>query len=138
MPRDAEAFRNWAWFLATCPDANYRDGPRAVRSARRSLELDAMDSFGILDALAAARAEAGDYTQAVACQKKVNASAPDRAWAVLRSRLDLYQSDRPFHQRLHERSRTISQRWRFSLAALHGGRATFDRRVAGVPTKPGG
>jgi hypothetical protein len=38
-PRMALAFNNLAWLLATCPDESLRDAGRAVRFARRALEL---------------------------------------------------------------------------------------------------
>jgi len=38
-PYYAEAYNNLAWILATCPDARYRDGTEAVRSARRGCRL---------------------------------------------------------------------------------------------------
>lgn len=59
------AINNLAWFLATCPDASVRDGKRAVE-----LLTPAMDqSAQMLDTLAAAWAENGDFERATEYQR---------------------------------------------------------------------
>jgi Flp pilus assembly protein TadD len=64
-PNDSEAYRARAWIWATCPDANHRDGQRAVRSARTACELSGWKDARCLGTLAAAYAEPGDYDSAV-------------------------------------------------------------------------
>jgi tetratricopeptide (TPR) repeat protein len=56
------------WFLATCPDASYRDGKRAVELGR-PLAAIAPYTLSFL-ALAAAYAEVGDFAEAVRWQTK--------------------------------------------------------------------
>src|SRR5262249_50583660 len=53
---DPECFNSLAWFLATCPDANIRDGPRAVALAKNAAELTGFRNPVLLDTLAAAHA----------------------------------------------------------------------------------
>jgi len=51
-----------SWVLSTSKDASLRDGPRALRIAR---ELQHIDHPGMLDLLASALAETGDFEAAV-------------------------------------------------------------------------
>src|SRR5262249_61888381 len=75
-PRDAAAYNGRAWLWATCPDAKYRDGERAVESATTACELSRWNDPNQLDALAAADAEAGDVAAAGTWQEEAGAPAP--------------------------------------------------------------
>ncbi|WP_244325727.1 tetratricopeptide repeat protein [Shewanella aestuarii] len=66
---DTVSLGNVAWILATCPEAEYRDGSKAVNLSLKLLETNENDPT-ILDNLAAGYAEMGDFTQAVNIQKK--------------------------------------------------------------------
>jgi tetratricopeptide (TPR) repeat protein len=52
----------------------------------------------MLDTLAAAYAEAGDFDKAVQWQEKAIELAPEEAKNHYRSRLDLYKSGRPYRE----------------------------------------
>jgi tetratricopeptide (TPR) repeat protein len=54
-----------AYLLATCPDEAVRDGPKAVRMARRIVEESDARDPAYLDTLAVAYAETGDFERAV-------------------------------------------------------------------------
>ena len=58
-PGDVTVANNLAWLLATCPDAAYRDGPRALRLAEWACKATSYKSPPLLDSLAAAYAETG-------------------------------------------------------------------------------
>ncbi|WP_394130626.1 sel1 repeat family protein [Shewanella maritima] len=60
---------NVAWILATCPEAEYRDGSKALDLSLRLLESNQNDPT-MLDNLAAAYAEIGDFSLAVDTQLK--------------------------------------------------------------------
>lgn len=54
-----------AWMLATCPEPQYRNGPRALELAQRNLELLPEINWNSLSVLAAAFAESGDFESAI-------------------------------------------------------------------------
>jgi len=64
------AHNNYAWLLATCPDSSVRDGQRAVQHARGASESLKHGSPIVLDTLAAAEAEIGDFRSAVKDEKR--------------------------------------------------------------------
>jgi protein O-mannosyl-transferase len=54
-----------AWLFATYPDSKSRDGTEAVRLAERACALTERRIPALLDTLAAAYAEAGDFPRAI-------------------------------------------------------------------------
>ncbi len=54
-----------AWLLATCPDARFRDGTRAVNLAEHACRLTHYEEPAPVRTLSAAYAEAGQFTNAV-------------------------------------------------------------------------
>jgi tetratricopeptide (TPR) repeat protein len=57
-----------AWLLATCPEAQLRDGKKAVQIGERVVELTNRKLPQVLDTLAAAYAEAGRFDEAMATE----------------------------------------------------------------------
>jgi tetratricopeptide (TPR) repeat protein len=97
-----EAANNLAWLLATCSDRSLRDAPKAIALARQASAHSHDENPRILGTLAAAYAEAGRFSEAVATAQ--------RAWqlalaqndpalaAVLQSQLRQYQlGNEPSH-----------------------------------------
>jgi len=64
-PRNPWLAANLAWLLATCPDPKIRNGPEAVTLARQACQTTGSSHSGMLDVLAAALAETGQFDQAV-------------------------------------------------------------------------
>lgn len=93
-----QTYNALAWFLATCPDDTFRDGKQAVRLARKACELSDWENAGILDTLAAAYAEEGDFGQAVVWQLKAVAMADETLKPELMSRLPLYRAHQPYRE----------------------------------------
>jgi tetratricopeptide (TPR) repeat protein len=100
-PGYAEAYNDRAMILASCPDANRRDGAKAVESAAQACALTGWNQPAYLDTLAAAYAEAGDFAAAVKWQSRAIELLPDEAMkADFQSRLALYQAGKPYRQGL--------------------------------------
>ena len=64
-----------AWLLATYPDSNARDGAEAVRLAERACALTDRRVPALLATLAAAYAETGDFSRAVAAGEEALSEA---------------------------------------------------------------
>ena len=81
FPGTFEAHMYRAWFLATCPQAEYRDGATALSEAQLAVKLSYEDPYA-LDTLAAAYAETGDFERAQETARqalaKMPTSVPDR------------------------------------------------------------
>lgn len=102
-PDDTEAQNNLAWVLATCPDADVRNGIRAVALAERADSLTSKKSPVISATLAAAYAEAGRLDDAVkaaqrALQLAMSEGNQSRANSI-RAQIELYRSGRAFRDR---------------------------------------
>lgn len=94
---DSNTHNSYAWLLATCPDPGLRDGKTAIASATRACEMTDWKNAAILDTLAAAHAEAGDFDEAVRWQKATGllaSSSPERADFL--ARLELYTARKPY------------------------------------------
>jgi hypothetical protein len=98
------AMNNLALLLATAADPHLRDGSEAVRLGERACQLTQQKEAVVIYTLAAAYAEAGRFTDAVASAQKARAVAlangqKDIADANERL-LELYKSGQPYHQEI--------------------------------------
>ncbi len=94
-------YNNLARLLATCPEAEFRDGPRAVEyatTACRLLPLRNQARHRFLDTLAAAHAEAGNFDEAVKWQEKAVQMSPLRIRGDFQARLARYRRNRPYRE----------------------------------------
>jgi len=107
---EASALNVTAWFLATCDEATLRDGPRAVELAEKAVLATDRKDWMILDTLAAAHAEAGQFEKAVSAQKEALRLLPDKEQAADgASRLKLYVAHQPYREpRFHTITATDS------------------------------
>ena len=86
-----------AWLWATCPDAQYRNGRKAVEAATKACEETDWDESGIIDTLAAAYAEVGEFAPAIKWQTRaieLEIDAKEKQEFV--ARLKLYHDQRPY------------------------------------------
>ena len=98
-PKHPNAYKNYAWLLATCEDPSLRDGARAVEYALLAMELVKWKETSWLEILAAAYAESGDFDAAIKWETKYLAESRPAAKPEIQSRLDLYQSHESFRYR---------------------------------------
>jgi len=98
-PDDPVSANNLAWVLATCPDASCRDGKRAVALAERACTATGYRVPTMLDSLAAAYAEAGDFRSAAATAKQaleIVRRNPKAQTHGAELRLKLYEGGQPY------------------------------------------
>jgi tetratricopeptide (TPR) repeat protein len=69
-PDSAEVLNNLAWALATTPQSELRDGPRAVALAQHACELTHFEKTIYIGTLAAAFAAAGKFDDAIATAQR--------------------------------------------------------------------
>jgi RNA polymerase sigma factor (sigma-70 family) len=90
---------NLSWLLATCPEASFRDGKKAVEYATRACEVT---NWGVnaMDGLAAACAEAGDFENAMKWEKKVleDPALDQQDISDAQHRLSLYEANQPYRE----------------------------------------
>jgi tetratricopeptide (TPR) repeat protein len=67
-----------AWFLATSPDEKVRDGNKARKLAAKACSLTERKDYTALFVLAAAKAECGDYSDAVSVLREILSQAQDQ------------------------------------------------------------
>jgi len=93
----AEALNSRAWFRATWPDASWRNGKQAVQDAKLACKLTNWKKPHIIDTLAAAYAESGDFDSAVRYEEQALAGKAAPATARERqARLSAYKQRRPY------------------------------------------
>lgn len=97
-PKAVRAYNELAWLLATCPDAQARDGKKAVAIATKACSLSKWKKYAYIDTLAAAYAEAGDFEQAVKYQKQAAGMVgiPEDNRTNVLNRVDLYLQHKPY------------------------------------------
>jgi tetratricopeptide (TPR) repeat protein len=113
-PDNDSILNNFAWVLATSPDDEVRDGPRAEKLARKACEVTEYKEAHILSTLAAAYAELGDFEKAIEWSKKAVALGVEREEIddQLKKELESYQQKKPWRERqtVEEREEPIQPR----------------------------
>jgi tetratricopeptide (TPR) repeat protein len=96
---DPGALNELAWLLATAPEDSLRDGKRAVELATKACELTEHKDAGLVDTLAAAYAEAGDYEAAIKWQDKaVQLATDDDFRKELTTHLEAFRDGKPWRE----------------------------------------
>jgi tetratricopeptide (TPR) repeat protein len=97
-PDNPQVCNNLAWMLATCADAQLRDGSRAVALARQACQATDWKQPFCLGTLGAALAETGAFDEAVRWQTKALDLYPEEEKTAGRARLELYKAGQPYHE----------------------------------------
>jgi tetratricopeptide (TPR) repeat protein len=100
-PNYADGYNALAWLLATASRDSIRNGKKALEFARKAAELTSWKDANVLDTLAAAYAEVGDFEEAIKWEKKA-LSLPELANSNdavrVRQRLQLYLERKRYRQ----------------------------------------
>jgi tetratricopeptide (TPR) repeat protein len=100
-PNYADGYNALAWLLSTASRDSIRDGKRALELARKAAELTRWQDASVLDTLAAAHAEVGDFEEAIKWEKKA-LSLPELAKSSdadrVGQRLQLYVERKRYRQ----------------------------------------
>ncbi len=98
-PKDPLALNNFAWILATSPEASLRDGARAVELAQRANQISGGNHPTFLQTLAAAYAESGRFAEADETAERALSLATAQGnyplAEAIRSGRNLYQAGMP-------------------------------------------
>ena len=93
----ARALSDRAWFRATCPNASFRNGQQAVKDAKAACSIMIWKDEHMIDTLAVAYAETGDFNSAVqyaAQALAVKGILPDST-KLFQQHLALFQQRKP-------------------------------------------
>ena len=100
-PKDDAGYDGAAWLLAVCPESKYRDGVKAVKLAKKAVEL--RDWYGNIDTLAAAYAEAGRSQEAIKTQEmaitKLKEEGGTKDLPELEEHLSSYKAGKPWREK---------------------------------------
>ena len=102
-PRSLVAQNALAWLLATCPEASLRNGEEAAQLSLRAAQLSGGKHPQILDTVAAAYAESGQFEKAVETAKEALRllavqNNPSLAEGI-QARLKLYEARTAYHEK---------------------------------------
>src|SRR5882757_4324723 len=95
----ARALSDRARFRATCPNASFRNGQQAVKDAKAACSIMIWKDEHMIDTLAVAYAETGDFSSAVQYVSQalaVKGSSPNSA-KLFQQHLALFQQHKPIH-----------------------------------------
>jgi tetratricopeptide (TPR) repeat protein len=107
-PDNTYALQQRALLLSACPDAELRDGKKAVTDATRLCELTSHANANALGVLAAAYAESGNFKKAIEWQTKALEMLADEALrARFANNLKLYKKHKPYRLQSDEADNII-------------------------------
>ncbi len=108
-PQFADAYNDLAAIQAVCPDAQYRDGPKAFKNASHAYLLSGGKSFIYTCTLAEAYAENGDFQKAREWMEKAIAMSAAAKYVSeedkleMRSALELFKQGKPYREELQKK-----------------------------------
>ena len=101
-PDSAPLLNELAWLFATHPDAALRDGPRAVQLSERACALTERKQPALLASAAAAYAEVGKFSEAIAAARDALSLARSNGDAktaeLAENLLTSFQSNQPYRE----------------------------------------
>ncbi|MFT5302482.1 MAG: tetratricopeptide (TPR) repeat protein [Mariniblastus sp.] len=95
-----ESLNGYAWFLATCPEEDYRDGALAVKKAKQACEISEHKFWYHLDTLATAHAELKEFDEAVKWAKQALEVAPQDKKKICQEQLARFERKEQFRSQV--------------------------------------
>ncbi len=101
-PQSISALTNLAWLLATCSNASFRNGTKAIELAREADQLSGGSNTLVLRALAAAYAESGQFGKAIeiarAAMQLARTQGDNSLAGALQQEIALYELALPYRE----------------------------------------
>jgi len=101
-PTGVDELNDLAWFLATDPHDELRNGKEAVELGRKACELTENHVASCLGTLDGAYAETGQFREAIETAKRTEraatAAGQEELAKAARKRLELYEAGKPYRQ----------------------------------------
>lgn len=97
-PNDVDVLNDFAWFLSTCKDKDYRNAEKALPMVKVAEELTLSKDWNVLDTYSAVYAESGNFPQAERYAEKALTAAPISEQARIRRHLLAYKQRRPIRE----------------------------------------
>src|SRR6267378_104588 len=101
-PQSVSALTNLAWLLATCSNASFRNGTKAIELAREADQLSGGSNTFVLRALAAAYAESGQFGEAIeiarAAMQLARTQGDNSLAGALQQEIALYELALPYRE----------------------------------------
>lgn len=96
-PNNGGVHHGISWIMATAPEEELRNGKRAILHARHALVINQGNPF-MVDGLAAAHAEAGEFAAAVKWQEQAVKMVSGNTKITFEKRLARYQQNLPYRE----------------------------------------
>ncbi len=96
-PNNGGVHHGISWIMATAPEDELRNGKRAILHARHALVLNQGNPF-MVDGLAAAHAEAGQFAAAIKWQEQAVKMVSGNTKVAFEKRLARYQQNLPYRE----------------------------------------
>jgi tetratricopeptide (TPR) repeat protein len=104
-PENIAALNDLAWMLATAPENSLRDGKKSIVFALQAVQMTGGSDPTMLDTLAAAYAETGDYAKALETARSalkftqaIGGHENEDLAATLRREISLYELRKPLRE----------------------------------------
>ena len=103
-PEMSDGLNSLAWFLATCPNEQFRNGDEAVAKAKQACELSNWKDWSYIETLSVAQAEKGEFKEAIELATKAKELAPANMKSEFDQRIELFKSEQPYRSNVGKSS----------------------------------
>jgi tetratricopeptide (TPR) repeat protein len=103
-PKVSEGLNSLAWFLATCPEDQYRDGEQAIVHAKAACEASNWKNWSYIGTLSVAKAETGKFEEAIELANQARGMAPAEEQPEFDAKIELFKSGQPYHSKIGKSS----------------------------------